>query len=205
MNATDDIDANLTPDAASTEAASGAKNPERDPELGAAETSVLGRAAQDGAAAESAAPEAYEPFALPEGLPADESALQAASAAFRELGLTQDQAQKLVDLHAGQVKAQMDAWAERQEAWIGEIKSDREIGGARLERNLSYAAKALDQFGSPALRQALDESGLGNHPELVRFAIRIGKVLAEDRMVPAGGGGQRPAADVMFPSMSKEF
>ena len=65
---------------------------------------------------------------------------------------------------------------------------DKEFGGEKLSENLSTAKKALDQFGTPELRSLLNESGLGNHPEFIRFMFRAGKSISEDRYVGQANG-----------------
>src|SRR5437879_843733 len=49
------------------------------------------------------APEAYTDFTAPEGYTLDAKTIDAVMPIFKELGLTQDQAQKLVTFHASQL------------------------------------------------------------------------------------------------------
>src|SRR5262245_55633150 len=53
---------------------------------------------------QSKAPEKYADFKIPDGMAVDAKALEAFTPALRELNLTQDQAQKLVDVYATNVK-----------------------------------------------------------------------------------------------------
>jgi hypothetical protein len=48
---------------------------------------------------------------------------------------------------------------------------------------LSIAKKALDQFATPEFKSFLEESRLGNNPEVIRFMLRVGKAVSEDRFV----------------------
>jgi hypothetical protein len=50
----------------------------------------------------------------------------------------------------------------------------------------------MDLVASPALKAILKESGLENHPEFFRAFYRMGKLVAEDRIVR---GVPRPAGD----------
>lgn len=79
-----------------------------------------------------------------------------------------------------------------------DVRADKEIGGDKLTANIGMAQKALDQFGTPELRTYLEQTGLGNHPDLVRCFMKIGKSMGEDSMVMAGNGGQRSAAEVLY-------
>lgn len=147
------------------------------------------------------APEAYE-FKPAEGVELDTEALKDFEPVARELNLTNEQAQKLVDAYpkilAGVQQRQADAWQATTEQWAADVKADKEIGGNKLTGNLSAAQRALDQFGTPELKEYLNTTGLGNHPDLVRTFIKIGKAMSEDGMVSGKENGQRSAAEVLY-------
>lgn len=160
-------------------------------------------------AAKAPAPEVPDTYELqmPEGLEPDAALLAKATPLFKELKLTGEQAQKLSDLYAGKLaetrKAQLDAWNGLLDGWREAARTDPEIGGARFAENVGAAKTALDRFGTPELKKALDEYGLGNHPELVRFCCRVGKALGEDRLVDGKpGGGTVDPAKVLYPGMN---
>ncbi len=54
-------------------------------------------------------PDTYADFVMPEGVELDSALLTEAAPLFKELGLTQDQAQKLVDFQAKQVQASSES------------------------------------------------------------------------------------------------
>lgn len=129
----------------------------------------------------------------PEGFEAlDADAVAKAEPVLRELGLDTAQAQKVMDLAAvtlrplveqalGQEQERFGTLiAETRAGWAKEAKADKEIGGANFAQNTALAAKARDQFGTPELKKMFDETGIGNHPELVRFFTRVGKAISED-------------------------
>lgn len=134
----------------------------------------------------------YSEFTLPEGVELDAAALEVYTPAFKELGLTQEQAQKLVDLRAKEVQAaaesQSDAFAQLLETWKTETTNDKELGGDRFEKNLGVATEAINKFGTPELRTLLDETGVGNHVEMFRFMVKVGQLTKED--VPGAPGRQ---------------
>lgn len=147
------------------------------------------------------APEKYE-FQAAEGVELDTEALKEFEPVARELNLTNEQAQKLVDVYpkilAGVQQRQVEAWQQTTEQWAADVKSDKEIGGDKLPSNLSAAQRALDQFGTPELKTYLNDTGLGNHPDLVKAFVKIGKAMSEDGMVTGGNDGQRSAAEVLY-------
>ncbi|WP_313010021.1 peptidase [Atlantibacter hermannii] len=147
------------------------------------------------------APEAYE-FKAAEGVELDTEALKDFEPVARELNLTNEQAQKLVDAYpkilAGVQQRQVEAWQKQTQDWAADVKADKEIGGDKLTASLSKAQQALETFGTPELKEYLNETGLGNHPELVKAFVKIGKAMSEDNMVSAGNTGQRSAAEVLY-------
>jgi hypothetical protein len=141
-------------------------------------------AAKTEASAEAkAAPETYE-FKAPEGRAFDPEVIAEYSKVAKELNLSQEAAQrvldsvgpKLAERQAAQIEAIRNGWAESS-------KADKEFGGEKLSENLSVAKKALDQFGTAELRALLNESGIGNHPEVIRFMYRAGKAISEDKVI----------------------
>jgi hypothetical protein len=128
-------------------------------------------------------PEEYQ-FETPEGAELDEAVTEAYSEAAREAGLSQEAAQAMLD-QVAPVMAQRTA--ERLETarneWAEAAQTDKEFGGDKLQENLGVAKKAMDAFGTPELQDLLNESGLGNHPELIRAFYRAGKAVSEDQFV----------------------
>lgn len=147
------------------------------------------------------APEKYE-FQAGEGVELDTEALKDFEPVARELNLSNEQAQKLVDAYpkilAGVQQRQAEAWQKQTEDWAADVKADKEIGGDKLTANLSKAQRALDQFGTPALKEYLNTTGLGNHPDLVKTFVKIGAAMSEDNMVTGKETGQRSAAEVLY-------
>ncbi|ELX9510049.1 peptidase [Enterobacter hormaechei] len=135
------------------------------------------------------APEKYE-FTAGEGVELDAEALKDFEPVARDLNLTNEQAQKLVDAYpkilAGVQQRQAEAWQKQTEGWAETVKADKEIGGDKLTANLSAAQRALEQFGDPELKEYLDSTGLGNHPALVKAFIKVGKAMSEDKVVTGG-------------------
>lgn len=149
------------------------------------------------------APEAYE-FKAPEGTQFDESVIGQFSEVAKELNLSQDAAQKLLDKMTPALEArQAEAVQAIRTEWESTSKADREFGGDKLNENLSVAKQALEKFGSPELRTLLNESGLGNHPEVIRLLYRAGKALSEDGFVSSTGASSRApkdAASALYPN-----
>ena len=184
-----------TEQAAATEAVAETVAPEQAPDSQAADTDS---AKPDGA------PESYD-FKPPEGQQFDQQVLQSFAEVARELNLTQDAAQRVLDTVGPVMQARQ---AEQLEAirtsWADAAKADKEFGGDKLSENLAYAKQALDAYGSPELRQLLNETGLGNHPEIIRMMVKAGKASAEDSLVTGRKvqAGETTMAKRMFPNLN---
>lgn len=135
-------------------------------------------------------PEAYAFNNLPDGYSISEEQLAAFSPVLKELGLTQEQADKLVAFDAQRSLAAAEA--SQQQAiefrnkqvgeWETALRSDAEFGGANFDANVAVAQQFLTDFGSPELSAFLAESGLGSHPEVVRMFHKAGKELGEGKL-----------------------
>lgn len=147
------------------------------------------------------APEKYE-FKPVEGVTLSEEVLGTFSEVAKELNLSQDAAQKMLDRVAPAIAQQQHAALHALgEQWVSAVKADKEIGGAKLDANIAIARKARNAFGSEALRSLLNETRLGNHPEVIKFFVKVGKAISEDTFVPGGTrppSGGKDAASVLY-------
>ena len=172
---------------------------------GATATTEGEKPAGEAEAAAAVVPEAYE-LAMPEGIPLDAAALETATPVFKELGLTNEQANKLVPVamkYAESIakgvndQVQTQIAAERK-SWLDTAKADPEIGGPNWDKTMSGAAAALDRFGfkegSP-FRQLLNDSGLGNHPDMIRAWSRVNAATGEGSFVRGDGSAAVPKTD----------
>lgn len=174
----------------------------------AAEDTVSGAAGDDSVAgddgntgSQNGAPESYEDFKLPDGTEIDSATMDAFKPLAKELNLTQDGAQKLVDMYVGLQKQQTEAFEKTVADWANAVKADKEIGGAAYDQSVAYAKKAVEKFGSPALQEALNFSGMGSHPEVIRMLSKIGAEISEDTGGLGGDKGTAPSAEKVAESM----
>lgn len=152
---------------------------------------------------ESQVPETYE-FTMPDGMELDQALADAATPVFKELNLTQEQADKLTGLIAEQrqneAQASQDAFAKQLDDWATELKNDSDVGGEKFDENAAIARTAVDKLGSDALKELFDSTGIGNHPEMFKFALAVGKLLSEDQPGSGtGGAGDQAIEDRMYP------
>lgn len=154
-------------------------------------------------------PDSYT-FTAPEGQSMDAEAVAELSGIAKELGLSQEEGQKVADIGAKLAQKwetkQAETLQKASAEWAAAATADKEYGGDKLEASMTAAKKALTAFGSPELTALLNGSGLGNHPEVIRFMVKAGKAVSEDRMVTGGAGpagnATESAAQRMYPSMN---
>lgn len=146
-------------------------------------------------------------------------ALQSFAPVLKDLNLTQEQAQKLVDVYAAQntraatefgTKLQDPKFAVEQaglmlashrDAWAAAVKADKDLGGAQFDANVQTAQRAMARFASPELKDLLNTTGLGNHPALLKLFVNVGKQIREDNPdYGASTSGRKPTIDVLYPS-----
>lgn len=161
-----------------------------------------------GAEGSQEATDTYADFVLPDGMELDSAALESAVPLMQELGLGQEQAQKLVDWYAEQVQAgsqkQNDDFNQLMNDWRAQSMNDKEFGGAKFDENVKLAKSAINKYGTPELKQLLEDHGVGNHPEMVRFMVRVGQTLREDNP-GAAGAMSNPVTDrvaLLYPTDS---
>jgi hypothetical protein len=145
------------------------------------------------------APEKYE-FKAPEGIPLDEALAEKVTPIFKELDLSQEKAQKLVDLYT---KIRMDETTQQQ-ADFKQFEEDskaatKEALGANWKQEMAFAAKVKQRFFSETTMQKLRDSGLANNKDLIQDLIKVGRMISEDK-IPGGGpaGGPTSPADLIY-------
>lgn len=159
-------------------------------------------------AAASGAGDSYT-FTWPEGFTPDATIVAEYEKEFREAGISNDVAQKLVGRYAAQQLAahqSLDAEVQKQtDAWKLAVQNDPDLGGAKLAATVKSAETAMARFGSADLKTWLDTTGMSNHPELVRFFAKVGALASEDTFAGGNarsGAGRNSIESRMYPNQS---
>jgi hypothetical protein len=164
---------------------------------------------------------------VPEGYSMDDSATKEFGEFAQEMGVDQGKAQQMLDRHLDSLGKALgrdqDSLKQTHESWAAESMNDKEFGGANLAENIVGARKVMNSFSSPAtdtdgkpvlhqegamkghqmtkVEVLLNQTGMGNHPEMIRVFHRISKAVSEDSFVP---GDMKPKeqkkshADIMY-------
>jgi antitoxin component of RelBE/YafQ-DinJ toxin-antitoxin module len=163
------------------------------------------------------APTEYAKFTVPDGYELDEGVAKEATVIFKEMNLSQTQAQKLVDFYTAKtnesVNQPYELWQETQDKWVKEVKSDP-ILGPKLNEVKVTISRAIDGLGDPKLAQdfraAMDYTGAGNNPAFIRAFYKLAQMVTEGGHVAGGGpspesqkraGEIMSAAKAMYPNL----
>lgn len=169
-----------------------------DPAPAVTEQTLLNQGEQQAAEAAAQVPESYEAFTDAQGNPVSNDDFKGFTEAAKSVGLSQENAQKMFTAMYGEadnyVRRRTQEFAAQ---WAEQSKADPEFGGANFNQNMGQIAAAYRQFATPELKQLLDASGLGNHPEVMRLFYRVGKALSQDTGVRAQGAPEQQHR--MFP------
>lgn len=171
-----------------------------------------------------AAPEAYTDFKAPEGHTLDKATIDKVIPIFKELGLNQDAAQKLVDLYAVQqieaAKAPGATYEALRTDWRSKVNADPEIkayategktGLDAIKVDIGRALGTLDPTLATEFKAAMDLTGAGDHPAFVKAFWKLSQGITEGKHVAGRGPspqGQRDpskaekptAAQAMYPT-----
>jgi hypothetical protein len=150
------------------------------------------------------APTEYAEFKVPEGFELASEVSKEAGGLFKEMGLNQEQAQKLVDFYVtkNQESAEQPfkAYENLRKEWVDQVKADPEIGsrdGMKAEVRQTIS-RGLDAIGNPALvkefKDAMDLTGAGDHPAFIKAFHALAKMVTEGE--PVRGNGPSPAGQL---------
>ena len=168
------------------------------------------------------APEKYSDWKLPDGYTLDAGVSESGGKLFKELNLTQDQAQKLVDFYSEHSiktsKENSDFWDKTKADWREGLKNDPILGklvgsdgnfgpDSPLIRTVN---QALDGLQNPklvsAFKEAMELTGAGDNPAFVQVLHALASKVTEGttyvRGEPSAAASRRPtAAASMYPNL----
>ena len=107
---------------------------------------------------------------------------------FKKAKLSQEQADILLNAYHGDITnlgQQFDnvlqtAIVNQRNTWANQVKADSELGGQNFANTKLNIGRVMQQFGTPELKNFLNESGLGYNPDFVRFMNKVGTLIGND-------------------------
>lgn len=146
---------------------------------------------------------AYTDFTAPEGYKLDPALIAEVTPLFKELGLTQDQAQKLVTLQAQQMiaaaRGPQATYETMRNDWRAAVSADSDIKAYNLDGksgldavkiDIGRAIGTLDPKLATDFRAAMDLTGAGDNPAFIKAFWRLSQQISEGK--PVSGKGPSP-------------
>lgn len=137
----------------------------------------------------------------------------------RERGFSNEVAQALVERENLAVSNYAESAMSQLEemtnvTWVNQITEDKEVGGDNFVENAELSKRVLKKFGTedfikvlnPRSKENPDGTGYGNHPELFRFFVRVGKSMKDDSFFVSKNKGteKKSAAEIFYGSSEKK-
>lgn len=160
-------------------------------------------ATKEAQAAQPVVPEKYD-LKAPDGSYLNPKQLEAVAEYSKGKKLTAEQAQELVNREHGAIKsfveAQQAELKSKSEQWGKDARADKEIGGERFGEVTEGAKRVLAKIGNPTITKFLEDTGYGNHPDVIRMFAKLIPLFKEDTLVLPGSQatGTKSTAELFY-------
>lgn len=116
--------------------------------------------------------------------------LEMMSRMFKDVNLSQEQAQKLYSAYEKEqgtfIQQSQDAFNKIRDDWFNQTISDPQIGGKNIGQTKLCIKRVMQQCGNKELSEFLNKTGLGFNPAMVRFMTKVGELLGNDNHFVTG-------------------
>jgi hypothetical protein len=176
------------PNPAPEPAAAAAPEPKAEGEIGARPEADAAPKDNPGEPAPAPAPailtaDSYKDLTLPEGLTVDDALFAKAKETFAKVGIDPDKAPELLAFYKESQDSQLAALrseiAAQDARWTKELDAIPEFQGEQRTVAQQLIGRAIEEFGSPEVRQTLSAYGLGNNPALARMIYNMAYAVVE--------------------------
>lgn len=137
-------------------------------------------------------PQLQDPYAalvLPENSSISANSLDEFKQQAAAIHLPLPALEKWIELENNRLQQEADKQQQAKQKQIREwAQETQKMYGKTWQEEVSRAVRAADEFGGKELRQLLEETGLGNHPAMVRAFAVVGKRMMEDISVTGAPG-----------------
>lgn len=173
--------------------------PAAEPVLAAGAEGGEAPAAKEGEspAAPALTPDSYT-LTLPEGFIVADAVMSEAKTLLADAGVDPAKAQGLVSILAKVEAARADAAAATMTSWLTASNALPEFQGEMRKTSLATIGRAFDEYGSAEVQEVFAQTGVGNHPAVVKMFLKMAAALDEGGPTRSGlpanpGPNGRPA------------
>lgn len=126
---------------------------------------------------------------LVEGLQLDDASLEKMKASFFEAGLNQKQVDKILKTHFDHLSGKATELNTAAESVLLESTNKLKAEyGDKFDAKLDIAKAVIKKFGSEELSKALDSTGMGNDPSIIKLFVELGEAMLDDDATGTGAG-----------------
>lgn len=121
----------------------------------------------------------------------------------KEHNLSNEQAQELLSWQekslSNWIEANQKLHEEEVKSWRDQVINDETMGRQHLKQTVADARGFVKKFGSPEFIKMLDDTGYGDHPEVVRMFAMAGAAMNDDSLVmPKAHVTTKPIEEVFY-------
>lgn len=158
-------------------------------------------------------PVTADDFPLPEGAEIDEESMTSFIDLVNTEHVSKETAEKFLAMHNSLLEKASEQISQTYESmqtqWQTEARNDPEIGGAKLAPALAQVKQMIMEVSGPdadAVFEALDLTGGGNHPALIKLFSRLARNFSEGTPTTGTAPAQNAPtsrAERMFPNQGR--
>ena len=109
-----------------------------------------------------------------------------------ELGIMPKQARALIDFYGEHSSAQLDVMDTKNKQGVADgINNLKTEWGDTYDGNINLAQRAIQTYADENFVNLLNESGMGNNPQMIKLFANVGKAMGEDTLkgdsIPGNG------------------
>lgn len=116
--------------------------------------------------------------------------LEMMSRMFKDVNLSQEQAQKLYSAYEKEqgsfIEQSQKEFNKMRDDWFNQTISDPQIGGQNIGQTKLCIKRVMQQCGNKELSEFLNKTGLGFNPAMVRFMTKVGELIGNDNRFVTG-------------------
>jgi hypothetical protein len=129
-------------------------------------------------------------LSLPMGTRLEQEALTDMASFASESGLSQDQAQQVLELASDTIDSFQEAteekWKQQVNTWGSELRANSEYGGDKFPESVQLVKQAVLAFFPQGTMDMLNKTGHANNPMVFEGLLNIGKRIQEGSLVTGG-------------------
>lgn len=119
-------------------------------------------------------------FDLPDGFDLSDDVKQSVIDLAKEANVSPEVANKFVQKHAEIKQQELADAKETIQGWLTETRNDPEIGGEYLQQTMKNVNNALNAPSGAEVAEILKQTGLQNHPAIIKLLNHYGKMAKTD-------------------------